>query len=200
MRKKISQFFGLSAIALALVAGACSDSNPVEPLSPSAPSESLSLADDMAALQNGEEIERAGYAEKIIDQYGGFVYVDLHYLYVPRGAVSGPTKFTIKLREDLGVGAELNATSVNRFGRQTGPTNNVGSAGFNERVYLVFSYEHAYGVPLNPNKIKVVEIRDGVLIPQPTYINPYYKSATGVLKHFSDYGLAWPSRSTTRSY
>jgi hypothetical protein len=200
MRKSISQLFGLSAVVLALFAGACSDSSPVEPLAPSAPSESLSLADDLAALENGVRPDlSARYHEKIIGPEGGFIYVDLHYLYVPRGAVRGLTKFEITLRDDFGVGVELTATSVNPQGRETGPKNNVGSRGFDEKVYLTFSYEHAYDVPLNPYKIKVVEIIDGQLIPQPTYINPFFKSATGVLKHFSDYGLAWPTRSASFS-
>jgi hypothetical protein len=195
MKRTFHRFFGLSAVALALLAGACSDSSPVETLAPSAPSESLSLADDLAALENGQAIERASYVEKIIGPEGGSIYVDLHYLYVPQGAVSGRTKFVIKLKDDAKIGAELTATSVDYYGRPTGPTNNVGHAGFRQKVYLSFSYEHAYNVPLNPSEIKVVEIVNGQLIPQPTYISTTYKSATGVLSHFSDYGLAWPTRS-----
>jgi hypothetical protein len=200
MRKRISRLLGLSAVALAFVVGACSDTDPVQPLAPSVTWHSLSIEDDLAAIENGQEIERASYHEKVIGPEGGSMYVDLHHLYVPQGAVSGPTKFTIKLMDDHSVGVELNATSVDSAGNPTGPTNNVGSAGFKQNVYLTFSYEHAYNVPVDPYSIKVVEIKDGEMIPQPTYIYPEYEAARGALSHFSDYGLAWPSRSTTYSY
>src|SRR5690606_12490589 len=155
----------------------------------------ISLADELRAIASDRHIDRAWHAEQVIGPEGGFIYVDLHQLYVPRGAVSGPTKFTIDLSQSI-VGAELTATSVASRGRPTGRTNNVGSRGFKVPVYLTFSYNHAYDVPLNPFKIKVVEIRDGKLIPQATQVNPLFETATGVLSHFSDYGLAWPTRNT----
>src|SRR5690606_5803061 len=100
MRNQVKRLSAVAAILLALVAGACSESNPVQPLAPSdESSESLSLADDLRAIASGRPIDRAWHAEQVIGPEGGFIYVDLHHLYVPRGAVSGPTKFTIDLSQ-----------------------------------------------------------------------------------------------------
>src|SRR5690606_22017644 len=128
----------------------------------------------------------------VIGPAGGVLYVDLHHLYVPRGAVSKPTKFEMTLREDFGIGATLTATSVDSRGREIGRKNDVGSAGFNKEVHLTFSYAYATDVPRNPRALKVVELRNGKRYVQPTSINVFFKLATGRLKHFSDYALAWP--------
>lgn len=197
MQHKLIRLMRFAAVALVLgVFGACADGAGVQLLGPSdGPAESLSLADDIEAIVNGLKPDLSVRThEKVIGPEGGSLYVDLHYLYVPRGAVSEPTKFRIELRDDHKIGVSLTATSSTRSGVTTGADNNVGSRGFNKAVYLTFSYQFATDKPDNPYSIKVVEIRDGLLIPQPTYINPFFQTATGTLKHFSDYGIAWPTR------
>jgi hypothetical protein len=206
LTRTLQRLLGVAALAVTLGLGACSDAADVSLLGPGGdgPSESLSLSDDLNALIDGvvpEWTETRSHS-KIIGPEGGHVYLDLHYLYVPPGAVAGPTKFTMSLRPDFRMGASLSATSVNRAGVATGPENNVGSAGFRKFVYLTFSYKYATDAPANPrSNIKVVEVLpDGKLIPQPTYVNTFYQAATGSLKHFSDYGLAWPSRTSRSSW
>lgn len=197
MTKRIKWKLGLAPIlALALTLSACSE----QAQSPLAPSdvavESLSLIDDLRAIAEGRIPDlSARYNSAIIGPAGGVLYVDLHHLLVPAGAVAGPTKFEIQLREDGGIGAKLTATSVNLRGEATGAKNNVGSAGFRRPVYLTFSYAYATDAPRNPSSIKVVRIdAAGKLAAQPTLVNPFFRTATGTLQHFSDYGLAWPSR------
>jgi hypothetical protein len=199
MKPTVHRFVQLVVLAVTLGLAACSDQSPVQPLTPSENLlESLSLEDDLRALANGQRPDLSvRYHETIIGPEGGSLYVDLHYLNVPRGAVTGPTKFTLRLRDDFRLGAKLTATSVDASGNPTGPTNNVGSAGFPTPLYLTFSYQFATDAPADPNDVRVVELRNGVLVPQPTYVYPWYKAATGLLYHFSDYGLAWPSRTVS---
>lgn len=195
MRQWVRKLAIAPVMALVLAVGACNDQGSEQVLGPNGQfSESLSLAEDLKAIARGEVPDlSARYNSAIIGPAGGVVYVDLHHLYVPRGAVSGPTKFEMRLTDDHSIGAILTATSVNSRGNPTGPLNNVGSAGFNGRgVYLTFSYAYARNVPSNPQSIKVVYVRDGQLVPQQTSVNRLFRTATGTVTHFSQFALAWP--------
>ena len=200
LTRTIQRFLGVAAFAVTLGLGACSDAADVSLLGPGGdgPSESLSLGDDLDAMVDGlvPEWTKTRTNSAIIGPEGGSVYLDLHYLYVPAGAVRQPTKFTMSLHPDFRMGASLTATSATRDGVVTGSENDIGKLGFRKSVYLTFSYKYATDTPANPgSNIKVVEVLpDGKLIPQPTYVNTFFQTATGTLKHFSDYSLAWPSR------
>jgi hypothetical protein len=185
----------LAVLTLGLLTAACSEQGaPDQIVGPaSEASSSLSLGDDIYKIAQGQPIDRAEYKAQVIGPDGGVVYVDAHYLYVPQGAVTGPTLFEIKVRRDGQIGASLDATSLSAQGVLNAVKNNVGRAGFAKPVYLTFYYGYATNFGGNPQKIKVLWIRpDGRKIAQPTYVNESYKVATGVVSHFSDYGLGWP--------
>src|SRR5688572_10472866 len=73
--------------------------------------------------------------EQVIGPEGGSVGIDGYRLYVPRGAVTEPTRFTFASVNSGFVQVELTATSL-------GSTvhNNVGAAGFRVPVSLALSY------------------------------------------------------------
>jgi hypothetical protein len=192
---KTFKFFTIPAVAALVALGACSEqtAGPLEPTQ--SPMFSRSMDADYYALANGMKpaFEAAGaYVEKTIGPEGGFLYIDLHYLSVPAGAVAYPTVFRLTTWGEGRIGADLTATSP----WSTTP-NNVGRAGFLKPVYLYFSYAYAPNAPADPSLIRVVWVKPtGELEAQPTYVYPDRKTAVGVLSHFSDYSLAWPSRLT----
>ena len=193
MKTKLFRWSLIPTLALAVFA-ACSDQPmPTEVgLAPSETTvESKSLEQDMWRIANGLPIEHAGHNSAVIGPNGGILYVDLHYLYVPRGAVTSPTQFDMYVDSTGAVAARLEATSLDASGAPVADRNNVGRAGFKVPVYLTFSYAHAYGIQ-NAHLLKVLWARpDGKLEAQPTVVNERYKAATGVLKHFSIYTLGW---------
>ena len=152
-----------------------------------------SLIDDLRDILDGKRPDLSARTNSaIIGPAGGVLYVDLHHLYVPAGAVTGPTKFEMTLRKDYGIGVTLTATSIDRWGRESRVKNDVGSRGFRNHVQLTFSYAYANKQPRNPRALKVVEVRNGRYYVQPSQANPFFKMVTGRLQHFSDYALAWP--------
>jgi hypothetical protein len=186
----------LTIPALALVALVACSEQVAGPLDPQqSPSFSRSLDEDQLAIANGlkPRFEEAGaFVEQTIGPEGGFLYIDLHYLYVPEGAVRRPTVFRMTTWGDGRIGADLTATSV-----RSDEINDVGKKGFRKPVYLYFSYEHAPNAPHDPSLIQVVWVKDsGELVAQPTQVYQDHKIAVGTLDHFSDYALAWPSRTS----
>jgi hypothetical protein len=179
--------------AAALWVAGCSDQNgpigPMEQPSVQGPSQSLSLGADLDAIMRGETPDlSARTVSKVIGPEGGYIYVDLHYLYVPKGAVAKPTLFRMELPADGTIGADLTATTVGSL-----TINNVGKAGFKVPVYLTFSYGYVKNAPANPSLLRIMWKKpDGTYVVQPTYVNRQYKIATGTLKHFSDYVLGTP--------
>lgn len=182
----------VTVLALALTFGACSDQAGTDRLL--APdqgvSESKSWKADRYAIANGQSpsFEKAGtFVEKTIGPDGGFLYLDLHYLYVPQGAVTGPTVFRVTTLGNGDIGADFTATSVG-----SRSVNNVGRAGFKRPVYVAFSYAYARNAPRKPKDMKVLWFRpDGKAEVQPTHVDTNYRYAVGTLKHFSPYGLGW---------
>lgn len=189
------KLLSIPALVALLALGACSEqaNGPLEPAE--SPEFSKSLDRDYWAIANGQtpEFEAAGtYVEKTIGREGGYVYLDLHYLYVPEGAVNRPTVFRMTTWGNGRIGVDLTATRVGSH-----RTNDVGHSGFRKPVYLYFSYAHAENAPADPRDIQVVWVKDGgELKPQPTHVFQDHQTAVGVLQHFSDYALAWPSRTS----
>lgn len=193
MTRNWKQIGLMPLLAAALWLAGCSDQGsplaPVQQPVAQGPSESLSLKDDLAAIMEGEAPDLSARSnEAIIGPQGGVLYVSLHYLYVPKGAVKKPTLFRMELPTDGRIGASLTATSVG-----SSKTNDVGSSGFKKPVYLTFSYAYATNPPSNPEQLKIFwEKKNGRLEAQPTTVHPWWKAATGELRHFSDYILAMP--------
>lgn len=187
---KLNRIF--SVLALALTLGACADQGgPDQLLAPQTEAaESRSWEADRIAMANGQSptFEEAGaFVEKTIGREGGYLYLDLHYLYVPEGAVNRPTVFRMTTMGNGDIGAELSATRVGSSNH-----NDVGEAGFKRPVYIGFSYAYASNVTKDPAGLNVFWFRpDGVAEAQPTQVNTRYKYAFGTLRHFSAYGLGW---------
>ena len=180
----------IPALLVALVIAACGDQagRGTEVVGPDEPSYSTSLVRDYQAMKDGSAVSYAGSTEKVIDQRGGYVYLDLHYLYVPAGAVSRPTTFRMETLGNGDIGAKMTATSVGSLVK-----NDAGAIGFRTPVYLYFSYARATNVPSDPMKLKVGELlASGFVQIVPTVVYPQYKVAGGTLRHFSDYSLIFP--------
>jgi hypothetical protein len=184
-------------LMMALWFGACSDQGtPSEQLlGPEAKAEkSLSLSEDLWKLANGQPMTQAGYGRAVIGSQGGSLYVDAHYLVVPPGAVDGPTLFEMTVRTDGRIGAKMQATSVDANGVPSADRNNVGRRGFKRAAYLTFYYGYATNFTGDPRQIKLLWLRpDGTKVPQPTYVYPQAKIATGLVTHFSDYAIGFPN-------
>ncbi len=193
MKRNWMRLGAMPLLAAALWLTGCSDQGtPLAPADPPAvrgPSESLSLTSDVGTILTGASPDLAQRVnEVVIGPRGGSVYVSLHYLYVPVGAVSQPTVFRVELPGDGTIGAALTATSVG-----SSRENDVGEAGFRRPVFLTFSYAYATNPPADPFQLRVLWARpDGTFQAQPTLVNPFLKLATARLTHFSDYILAIP--------
>lgn len=186
--KKLATFAAMLVLGLT---AACGDQGVVAPDSQRAPrveqvSYSTSVEEDLKNILSGRMPDfTVRENSAVIGSAGGFLYVSGHYLYVPAGAVEGPTTFHMKLAPGNQIGAELTAVD--------GQGNDVGRDGFNKPLTLALTYAYATNVPSDPRQMAIGWVRDdGTIEPQPTQIFPMIKLAIGQLDHFSKYVLATP--------
>lgn len=195
MRSKWTKLLTLPAAVFALGLGfsACTDQNPVaadlQVNQASAPRYSRSFIADYTQILRGETPDFSARDNSgIIDEDGGYLYVSGYMLTVPRGAVDGPTVFTMKLTDDGSVGAHLTATAV---GSEN--VNDVGSAGFNKRLRLDYTYAYATSVPEHPELMRIAWRKaDGSFEVEPTYVDTEMKIVHGLISHFSEYIVIFP--------
>ncbi|HET8656813.1 MAG TPA: hypothetical protein VFL93_14920 [Longimicrobiaceae bacterium] len=184
----------LATFGFVLVMASCADQNPVGSMlnieQPDAIHYTRSFDADYAKIIAGEVPDfTERYNSAIIDQNGGSLYVSGNMLLVPRGAVSGPTKFEIQLAPDGSIGAELTATAVGSDVR-----NDVGHAGFRRPLTLIFTYAYANNVPDQPELMRVAWRKDdGTLEVQPSYVDTHHKMVYGQIYHFTPYIVIAPS-------
>lgn len=138
------------------------------------------------------EAESVGAVSASIGASGGELHLGAHTLEVPAGAVNAPTVFAMSRTDGDLVRIRLSATRNSH--------NDVGSTGFNKPVKLSISFAGASDLPaLAEDDLKVIYFRpDGLVEEQGTSLNLRGDFATGELDHFSDFGLAWPSRCLLR--
>jgi hypothetical protein len=119
---------------------------------------------------------------------GGELHLGPHKLVIPAGAVSEPTTFAMSRLDGELLRFRFHAT---RFGH-----NDVGAAGFAVPVKLTVDFGSATGIPSGAAEdLKVIYFRpDGLVDLEATTVDVVGTKATAELGHFSDFGLAWPSR------
>lgn len=138
--------------------------------------------------------------EQVIGAEGGYLYAAHHALYVPKGAVSVPTKFKITIYRkpadpltfatDSLVNIEV---SLKAYETRDGVDVSVGEFGFQRPVYLGLSYDWVADV-MDPAQATVLWRKTadvGIEVPTRT-VDTGKRWIVGELQHFSDYALAWP--------
>lgn len=127
-------------------------------------------------------------AAQVIGPAGGSVELAGHHLVVPAGAVSHPTRFTLRLVENGFVEVDLRAA------RASGPDAgaDVGKKGFSRPVILSLSYDQAE-LSGDPEALVVAWVRpDGSLQPLRSSHDGEGRTITAPLDHFSRYVLSTP--------
>lgn len=176
----------LPLLLLGLVLGGCERSE-----LPGAASDPQFSAQQSAALRKLPAKARAvgkATAGEVIGAEGGSVELAGHVLTVPAGAVSHPTRFTLRLVENGFVEVDLRAARAS--GLQAGV--DVGKQGFATPVILQLSYEQGE-VRGDPAALIVAWVRpDGSLQPLRSSHDAEEQTITAPLDHFSRYVLATP--------
>lgn len=124
---------------------------------------------------------------RLIGVDGGTVHLAGHSIAVPRGAVTAPTVFTMRLVTAGYVEVELDAVVTDALG---GPVD-VGGNGFGgSTVALTLSYAAAKNVD-DPSDLLVIRmLDDGGIEPLDVVVDQKARTVTAQLDHFSKYCLA----------
>lgn len=172
----------LSACLAALGTAACSDASGPDATPPSSALEALG---GQGTLQKVDGSLPEFSVEAVIGAEGGSLGVPGYVLYVSRGSVAQPTRFTFESVNDGYVEVRLTATAV---GSET--VNDVGAAGFTVPVHVAISYEPAGGMP-RWSRLVLAWVRPGGTLERvPSYLDPVGRRVVGRLGHFSQYALA----------
>jgi hypothetical protein len=138
-----------------------------------------------------ETEEAVGSVEAVIGSAGGTLVLGEHVLMVPAYAVDANTTFRMEKEDGDHVRIHLTAS---RYG-----DNDIGARGFNRPVRLMLSYGSSANVgTLTASRLKVMYIRpDQRVEALPSMVNYYDRWVGTDLRHFSEYGIGWPSLTTT---
>ena len=122
---------------------------------------------------------------RIIGLLGGTISVANHSISVPLGAVTLPTLFTLRHANNGYVEVDATATITDLLGRIL----DVGGLGFKKPVTMTLSYARATNVT-DPSRLKIVRLKaDGQHEIMPSTVNPWKKTVSAQLDHFSRYAL-----------
>ena len=182
MFRKMMKVAMLPVVALSLVVAACDPAG--EPQLLTGPQVGAPASSDVTGFTVVKEKDvSVGVVTGVIGSGGGKLVLGKHELWVPQGAVSGPTVFSMtKAGEELRF--KLTATQL--------LTNDIGKRGFAQPVKLVINFKDAINVS-DPSLLKVFWAKlDGSLEAQTTDVDIHGFRAVGHLNHFSDYILAVP--------
>jgi hypothetical protein len=126
----------------------------------------------------------------LLGTVGGTLEVLGHSIFVPEGAVSRRTLFTIFALPGGYVEVDLNAGIRGILGILF----DVGGRGFDEPVTVTLSYERSTNVP-DPSKLVVLRLNGLFGQPEeiPTTVDPVNKTVSAKLDHFSRYAIAFPN-------
>lgn len=182
MRRMWIRSATLSVILSALALGGCRDAAAPTAAAPAAP---LEARGGQRALQKMDGALPAFHAEAVIGREGGALTAGGHTLSVPRGAVSGPTRFTFSSVHEGYAEVRLTATSL---GSEV--HNDVGARGFTVPVVAAVSVGASGGMPRWSRLVLAWVRPDGSLEAVPSYLDPSSKRIVGRLGHFSQYAVA----------
>jgi hypothetical protein len=188
MKRIMKSLSVIAALSLSLVLWSCDSIN--QPTQPGP----MSVGGSAVYNSSGKKYEVAREAASVgtvsatIGSSGGQLILGKHRLIVPRGAVSNATVFTM---------SRVDGDQVRfRFSATRNTHNDVGAAGFAVPVQLRIVYEDVTLLPSDLSILEVVYFRpDGTITGMATQLNFNQRWAEGSLPHFSDFGLAWPTRS-----
>ena len=138
-----------------------------------------------------ETEESVGSVEAVIGRAGGTLVLGKHLLLVPPNAVQSNTTFRFEKEDGDHVRIHLSAS---RHG-----DNDVGRRGFNRPVRLMLSYEGAANLSQDDlDDMRVMYIREDEKVEVlPSMVNYYDRWVGTELRHFSEYGIGWPSLTRT---
>jgi hypothetical protein len=185
MRHSSFKFALLPLLTVALALGGCER---VElPGTPSVPEFSSA---GLHALHKVPERVRTATAGStsgaIIGPEGGTIELAGHRLTVPAGAVTRPTRFSMRLVGNGYVEVDLRAAQASAAGGET----DVGKRGFARPVVLSLSYAQAQ-VPEDLSRVVIAWVKpDGTLQPLTSEHDAQKQSIAAELDHFSGYVLA----------
>jgi hypothetical protein len=171
---RLTRRAGLALFAAVGVIACRADSPLSVPAAPSADGTVDAVVQSLSLLQCTPLA--ADSATQTIGPWGGVLQVGPHLLIVPAGALATPVTITAVMPSD----------SVNRIEFQPeGLT-------FAQPAYLRLSYANCSGLGAwLPKQVvytnDALEILESVL----SFDNPWTKSVTGQIRHFSNYAIAW---------
>jgi hypothetical protein len=121
---------------------------------------------------------------RVIGPAGGVLYLGLHQLVVPRGAVSGLTRFTMTSKFGNNVIVDLSAVDM--------AGNTVSQ--FPVALQLRLNYMLLGVRPGDAHRLQIVWLKDdsptGAVEPVKTTVQPLMYYATGWVTHFSQFAMA----------
>ena len=143
-------------------------------------------------------------SEAVIGPDGGYLRTHTHVLYVPKGAVSQPTRFKIQAFRspvdasvspdsvEVVVGVALKAYSLDAAGNVLA---DVGALGFNTPVYLALSYAWVSEVIPDLTQAKILWLKSTTeaQLTKTFQIDYNGKWIVSELQHFSDYAIGFPN-------
>jgi hypothetical protein len=185
MNKLMQKVSLLGVMALSLFVWGCDNvGRPTEPgLTPGNQVFSSTAGQRYAVAQ--EHHLDVGIVTATIGPAGGKLSLGHHELTVPRGAVAGPTVFALSRVDGSNVRVRLTATAESE--------NDVGAAGFAVPVKLSLSFHKVADLPSDLSTLTILYFRsDGLVDDLGADVQITGKRASSNLRHFSDYGLAWP--------
>jgi hypothetical protein len=183
------------ALALGLVLAACHGEDTIvgpPEVEPPIPAPQATVATDSEGntytIIEGPPLGLPLQLTKLISVEGGTISLLGHTLVVPKGAVSGPTLFTMLVGLNGKVEVHLTALVPTLFSIL-----NLGEQGFRKPVRLTLSYAHARNVQ-DPNDLVIVYVPGlfgyNRVEPLPSTVDPVRKTVTAELDHFSRYAMA----------
>jgi hypothetical protein len=129
-------------------------------------------------LARAQFAQQGEYTSAMINRDGGWLQVGDHYLEIRAGAVTGPTRFVMVLREGDNIVVDLHAYK---------PNGRVVSAFPANKVFLYMNYGSA--APPTTNFAIGYLPNDQAIVPLPTDQYPDFSFVVSNLVHFSTYAL-----------
>ena len=171
----------LMAAPLIVMLAACnSDTTDIEVSGEPRDSHSIGLGDYRLVQTSATTFELSN--SKVIGPAGGVLYLGLHQLIVPRGAVNADTRFTMTTKPGNNVIVDLNASDL-----ATGQP----VTQFPVLVQLKLSYLQLGISRSNAGRLTILWLKDdsptGELVPVKTTVQPLH--AIGWLSHFSQFAM-----------
>lgn len=169
-------------LLFALLGTACDTMGPDRVLSPTTRrSTDVSTNSRSVAVLITQTLQKDSATFAVFGSNGGTLSTGAHTLYVPAGAVSGPTIFAIQVVSGQNIYVQLRA-----YDNKTGEPVTV----FATPVKLTLSYSQTYFT--EPSVLSVIYLPNGLsgdMVPMPSTVDQTTQTVSAWLPHFSDYTL-----------